>query len=238
MKKASAEAGKRRVLVVEDDPDLQEVLRFNLEAEGYEVTQARSGRGALDQAFRNPPHIVILDLMLPGITGIQVCRKLRSNPATEEVLVLMLTARGSELDRVIGFETGADDYVVKPFSVRELLLRLQALLRRRLEAGPRFLCFGSLEVDVGRHRVKVAGERVELTPLEFRLLVHLLEEAGRVCTRESLLDRVWGYQSDVLSRTVDTHIRRLRDKLGPASELLETVRGFGYRISDELRRGR
>jgi two-component system phosphate regulon response regulator PhoB len=221
-----------RVLVVEDDPDLLELLTYHLQAEGYLVRSATDGLEALEKVAAWGPDLLVLDLMLPRLTGLQVCQRLRSQPATAQALVLMLTARGEEMDRIVGFEMGADDYLVKPFSVRELLLRVQALLRRRRSSGEGVLHVGPIVLDAARHHVEIGGKSVSLTPLEFRLLEHLMRAEGQVLGRESLLDHVWGYSSDVHSRTVDTHIRRLRDKLGEAADLIETVRGFGYRISD------
>ena len=220
-----------RVLVVEDDPDLLELLDYHLRGEGFVVETASDGLEAVDKAARDAFDLVVLDLMLPRLTGLQVAQRLRARPATAQVLILMLTARGEEMDRIVGFEMGADDYLVKPFSVRELLLRVHALLRRRRVPAEGVLQVGALFVDTGRHDVEVGGKSVTLTPLEFRLLVYLMKAAGQVRSRDALLDHVWGYSSDVHSRTVDTHIRRLRDKLGEAADLIETVRGFGYRIA-------
>ena len=220
-----------RVLVVEDDPDLLELLDYHLRGEGFVVETASDGLEAVEKAARDAFDLIVLDLMLPRLTGLQVAQRLRARPATAQVLILMLTARGEEMDRIVGFEMGADDYLVKPFSVRELLLRVHALLRRRRVPAEGVLQVGSLFVDTGRHDVEVSGKSVTLTPLEFRLLVYLMKAAGQVRSRDALLDHVWGYSSDVHSRTVDTHIRRLRDKLGEAADLIETVRGFGYRIA-------
>jgi two-component system, OmpR family, phosphate regulon response regulator PhoB len=221
-----------RVLIVEDDPDLLEVLDYNLRAEAYEVETAADGLEALDKAASSPFDLVVLDLMMPRLTGLQVAQRLRAQPSTSQLLILMLTARGEEMDRIIGFEMGADDYLVKPFSVRELLLRVQALLRRRRVPSEGVLQVGPILVDTARHHVEVHCKPVTLTPLEFRLLTYLMKASGQVRSREALLDHVWGYNSDVHSRTVDTHIRRLRDKLGPAADLIETIRGFGYRLSE------
>jgi two-component system phosphate regulon response regulator PhoB len=221
-----------RVLVVEDDPDLLEVLEYHLRAEGYEVHTATDGVEAIEMAGATGLDLIILDLMLPRLTGLQVAQRLRGQPSTSQVLILMLTARGEEMDRIIGFEMGADDYLVKPFSVRELLLRIQALLRRRRVPSEGVLQAGPIVVDTARHTVEVLGEPVTLTPLEFRLLTYLMKASGQVRSREALLDHVWGYSSDVHSRTVDTHVRRLRDKLGPAADMVETIRGFGYKLAD------
>ena len=224
------------VLVIEDDADLQEVLRYNLKAAGHEVVQAQLAQEGLRLARRRRPDLVLLDLMLPDGPGTDVCRELRATPETRAVPVLMLTARGDEIDRVVGFEVGADDYVTKPFSVRELVLRVAALLKRsssgaRTEPEGGRLELAELLIDLDAHRVWVAGAELELTPLEFRLLVLLATRRDRVQTREALLEEVWGLAADTNTRTIDTHVKRLREKLGVASRYLETVRGVGYRLS-------
>lgn len=225
-----------RILIVEDEADLAETLRYNLEQEGYEAKVAGSAGAALEVLAGAPlPDLVLLDLMLPDLSGLELCRRLRREPRTEQVPVIMLTARGEEVDRVVGFEVGADDYVVKPFSVRELLLRVAAVLRRAqardaAETGATRLAFGRLVLDADAHQVWVDGGEVHLTALEFRLLHTLLGRRGRVQTRERLLEDVWGYAPEVTTRTVDTHVRRLREKLGDAGAYVETVRGVGYRF--------
>jgi two-component system, OmpR family, phosphate regulon response regulator PhoB len=221
------------ILIVEDERDLLESLAYSLQREGYQTRTAGTGREGLESARQDPPpDLVILDLMLPDISGIEVCRRLRADDRTHNLLVLMLTARGEEIDRVVGFEVGADDYVVKPFSVRELALRIRALLRRgRSEEAPSDqVVFGRLAIDVAAHRVFVDGEEVLLTALEFRLLTTFLERKGRAQSREVLLDTVWGIQADVTTRTVDTHVKRLREKIGAAGVYIETLRGVGYRF--------
>ncbi|HEV8321748.1 MAG TPA: response regulator [Myxococcota bacterium] len=224
-----------RVLVIEDEPDLRQVLEYNLRQDGHEVLTAVAGRDGLRLARERAPALVLLDLMLPDVPGTEVCKSLKSDPATRAVPVLMLTAKGEEIDRVVGFQLGADDYVVKPFSVRELLLRVQAILRRSqgaaAEARPA-VDFGQLRIDRDAHRVWVAGAEVELTALEFKLLVGLYERGNRVQTRSTLLDDVWGIEADITTRTVDTHVKRLRDKLGAAGAYIETVRGVGYRFAE------
>jgi two-component system, OmpR family, phosphate regulon response regulator PhoB len=224
-----------RILVIEDEPDLQEVLAYNLRREGLEVLQALTGSAGLTQARVGAPDLVLLDLMLPDIQGTDVCRLLKSDPLTRSIPVLMVTARGEEQDRILGFELGAEDYVVKPFSLRELLLRVQAILRRvAAQAGPtegRAITFGALRIDTEAHRVWVLGEEVQLTSIEFRLLTTLLERKNRVQTRATLLEDVWGLQADTETRTVDTHVKRLREKLGVAESYIETVRGVGYRFT-------
>ena len=224
------------ILIVDDEPDITATLSFNLEREGFRTATAERGYEALEKASAEPrPDLIILDLMLPDISGTDVCRQLRQNAETRRIPILMLTARGDDIDRVVGFEVGADDYVVKPFSVRELVLRIKAILRRSTpgETESSHLRFGILQVDVGGHRVWVDGEEIVLTALEFRLLTTLIKRRGRVQTREALLNHVWEMSGDVTTRTVDTHVRRLRKKLGPASAYVETLRGVGYRFRTE-----
>lgn len=222
------------ILVVEDEADLADALAFALEREGFRGTVARDGRSAIDVISQTPPpDLVLLDLMLPDISGTEVCRQLRANPATRHVPVIMVTARAEEIDRVVGFEVGADDYVVKPYSTRELVLRVRAVLRRRESSAPvdvTALRFGLLTVDIDAHKVWVDDIEVALTALEQRLLRTLLERRGRVQTREMLLSDVWGITADITTRTVDTHVKRLREKLGAAGSYVETVRGAGYRF--------
>ncbi|NVB42332.1 response regulator transcription factor [Pseudenhygromyxa sp. WMMC2535] len=224
------------VLIVEDELDLLDTLEFNLQREGYATRRAASGRAGLEAAALDPaPDLVLLDLMLPDIPGTEVCRQLRASERTRSTPVIMLTARGEEVDRVVGFEVGADDYVTKPFSVRELMLRVRAILRRTggQSEEPTRLEHGNLEVDVAGHRVWVEGEEIRLTALEFRLLATLLSRAGRVQTRDTLLADVWGMHAGLTTRTVDTHVTRLRKKLGDeAGAYIETLRGVGYRFRD------
>jgi two-component system phosphate regulon response regulator PhoB len=223
-----------RILVIEDERDLLKVLEFNLAQAGHEVVVTTHGRTGLALARERQPEVVVLDLMLPDLPGTEVCKALRKDPATAGVLVLMLTAKGEEVDRIVGFEIGADDYVVKPFSVRELLLRIEALLRRGKERvrDDQPVEFGCLRIDRGAHRVWVQGEEIELTALEFKLLSTLLERKNRVQSRGSLLSDVWGIEADITTRTVDTHVKRLREKLGAAGDYVETVRGVGYRFAE------
>lgn len=222
------------VLLVDDERDLLSLLDFNLRAAGFETVLATTGEQALAQLRRRVPDLVVLDLMLPDLPGTEVCRQIKSEPRTKHVPVVMLTAKGEEVDRVVGFEIGADDYVTKPFSVRELVLRLKAVLRRtggggrRAERPPEAV--GPIRVDVDAHRAFVDGAEVILTPLEFRLLTTLMARLGRVQSREQLLEDVWEMSSELETRTVDTHVKRLREKLGSGRELLETVRGVGYRL--------
>lgn len=223
-----------RILVVEDEVDLAELVAFNLRGEGHQVAVVHDGATALAEIQRNPPDLVVLDVMLPDISGIEVCRRLRRKPETIRLPVIMLTARSDEVDRVVGFEVGADDYLAKPFSPRELVLRVEAILRRTVPGadveGPQVITLGDLRIDVPAHRVEVAGEEIALTALEFRLLLDLAMRAGRVQSRDSLLERVWGYAPNVETRTVDTHVKRLREKLGLGAKHIETVRGVGYRV--------
>ena len=222
-----------RILVVEDEADLQHVLDYNLKQAGHSVTLTKSGRDGLKLAREQKPDLVLLDLMLPDLAGTEVCRQLKEDSSTKGMAVVMLTARGEEIDRVVGFELGADDYVVKPFSVRELILRIAAVLRRgrgALEEGQRVVEFGRLRIDREAHKVWVDELEIELTALEFKLLVTLYDRRNRVQTRTSLLDDVWGIQADITTRTVDTHVKRLREKLEAARDYVETVRGVGYRF--------
>ncbi len=223
----------KTLLVVEDENDIRQLLRFNLEREGYAVLEADNGLDGLRTASLELPDLVVLDLMLPGLDGCEVCRRLKTQTATAGTPVLMLTARGEEVDRIEGFTLGADDYVVKPFSVKELVLRIRAILRRsdRTEPGA-VVSRGGLFIDVDAHRVTLDGLELALTATEFRLLEDLMRHAGAVRTREQLLNAVWGYSFDGYARTVDTHVRRLRAKLGDEASVLETVRGVGYRLKD------
>jgi phosphate regulon transcriptional regulator PhoB len=223
----------QRVLIVEDEPDIRDLLVFHLQREGYHVIHARTGAEALRLVRAEPPDLVLLDLMLPEVDGLEVCRRLRQDPATRALPIVMLTARGDEVDRVLGLELGADDYVVKPFSPRELVARVRAVLRRaRPEAGSAPLVVGHLVIDAAAHQVTVGGAAVSLTRKEFDLLRALLEAQGRVLSREYLLDHVWGYTAagEIESRTVDVHVRRLRQKLGAEGQRIGTVTGVGYRF--------
>lgn len=220
-----------RIIVIEDEPDLAALLEYNLRQAGHDVWAAARAKEGLALAREKRPDLVILDLMLPDLPGTEVCKALKSNAKTRDVGVLMLTARGEEIDRVVGFELGADDYVVKPFSVRELLLRISAFLRRRqVQPEASVISFGRLRIDAAAHRVSVDGQVVELTALEFRLLVALFDRRDQVQTRSQLLDHVWSMDAAVTTRTVDTHVKRLREKLGRARDYIETVRGVGYRM--------
>jgi two-component system phosphate regulon response regulator PhoB len=230
---------KGPILVVEDEDDIRNLVVHQLQREGLTTLAAATGLQALEIARRTPPALIILDLMLPGLPGTEVCRRLRAEPETRDVPIIILSARGEEIDRVVGFEVGADDYVTKPFSPRELVLRVRAVLRRGAppvaEApGPAgALEVGVLRVDEAAHRVFVKGEEAALTATEFKLLLTLMRRAGRVQSRAQLLQDVWDLPPDMYTRTVDTHMKRLREKLGAASGHIETVRGVGYRFSRE-----
>ena len=222
----------QKILVVEDEKDLAELITFNLEREGYQTTLAYDGLAGLDAAGRVRPDLIILDLMLPGLLGTEVCKMLKGSGKTAGIPVLMLTAKGEEIDKVVGFEVGAEDYVVKPFSTRELLLRVKALLRRvAMSSTPdAVIKVGPVTIDSERHLVSVNGSEVAFTMTEFKLLLTLVQRLGRLQSREVLLRDVWGYNFVEDTRTVDTHITRLRTKMGEAGEMIKTVRGFGYKM--------
>jgi two-component system, OmpR family, phosphate regulon response regulator PhoB len=226
------------ILIVDDERDLLSLLDFNLRQAGFETLLAASGAEALAQLRRRVPDLVLLDLMLPDVSGTEVCRTVKTDARTRHVPVMMLTAKGEEVDKVVGFELGADDYVTKPFSVRELVLRVKAVLRRAGPSPPDRPPenVGAIRVDVEAHRAYVGESEVILTPLEFRLLVTLMSRVGRVQSREQLLTDVWEMSSEIETRTVDTHVKRLREKLGEARDLLETVRGVGYRLVEPAER--
>jgi len=225
---------KQRILVVDDEPDLLELVRVNLAQAGFEVETASKGREALECVRRSAPDLIVLDLMLPDIQGTDVCRELRTDPEFAGLPIIMLTARADEVDRVVGFELGADDYVTKPFSPRELTLRVRAILRRRSRQidGEEFLEHRGLRLDSERHRCFVENAEVDLTAKEFDLLKRLMRRPGRVLTRDQLLEEVWGHDVTVTTRTIDTHVKRLREKLGNAGAMIETVRGIGYRFCE------
>jgi two-component system phosphate regulon response regulator PhoB len=225
------------VLVIEDEVDLATTLEYNLRAAGFQVRLAHSGRQGLAAATTDPlPEVIILDLMLPDLSGIEICRRLREQDRTRDIPVIMCTAKGEEIDRVVGFEVGADDYVVKPYSVRELILRVRTQLRHRAPRGEgeaAIVRFGRLELDREAHRAWVDKQEIALTALEFRLLHAFLSRRGRVQSRDALLSDVWGIDAEVTTRTVDTHVKRLREKLGEAGAYIETLRGVGYRFRSD-----
>jgi DNA-binding response OmpR family regulator len=222
---------KPRILVVDDEADTFEVLAFKLREAGFDPVQAADGKAALAKARSERPALIVLDLMLPEIDGLDVCRLLRRDPSTASVPIIMLTAKAAETDRIVGLEIGADDYVTKPFSPRELVLRVKKLLSRARGTVdmPLQVRLGDLEIDAARHSVTVGGNAITLTATEFKLLEVLVKRRGRVQSRDRLLADVWGYENPIDTRTIDTHMRRLRERLGPAAHLLETVRGVGYR---------
>ena len=223
-----------RILVVDDEPDLLELVRLNLSQAGFQVDTAASGSAAMKSLQAARPDLMVLDLMLPDLSGADLCRKLRSDPKYAELPIIMLTARADEVDRVVGFELGADDYVTKPFSPRELVLRVRAVLRRRNTSANEssLLVHGALQLDAARHRCFIGNAEVDLTAKEFELLSQLMRRPGRVMTRDGLLDSVWGADITVTTRTIDTHVKRLREKLGETGDLIETVRGIGYRFAE------
>jgi two-component system phosphate regulon response regulator PhoB len=223
-----------KVFIVEDEPDLRDTLKYNLENEGFSVKAFSNGEDFLSSVDKNKPSLVILDLMLPGVSGLDVCRELRSNNNYHGIGIVMLTAKSEEIDRIVGFELGADDYVTKPFSVRELILRVKVILKKRTDDGvnEQLLEFGPILMNLDAHEVSINEKVVNLTALEFKLLKHLLKRKGRVQTRDQLLGDVWGYSSEVTTRTVDTHIKRLREKLGKPGDLIQTIRGVGYRFNN------
>jgi len=226
---------KQKILIVDDEPDVLDLVKTNLTNAGFFVATADDGEEALKKANSLIPDLILLDLMLPQVDGLEVCKILRRSDATRDIPIIMLTARASEIDRVLGLELGADDYVTKPFSPRELVLRVKALLRRGKTAddSSEQIRIGALLIDIPRHSVHVQNRPVELTATEFKLLTLLAQRRGRVLTRELLLRDVWEYDATIDSRTVDTHMRRLREKLGVAARHLDTVRGVGYRFVED-----
>jgi two-component system phosphate regulon response regulator PhoB len=234
------EAVMPHILVVEDEADLRRILEYNLSQAGHTVRAVETAAAAMAAVRAQTPDLVLLDLMLPDSSGLDVCRALKADAHLRDIAILMLTARDTEVDRVVGFELGADDYVTKPFSVRELLLRIQAILRRSRGSvaiptaeGSSVQTFGRLRMDPDAFQIWVDGALVALTPLEMRLLLALFERRGRVQTRSNLLEEVWNANPENNTRTVDTHVRRLREKLGPAGDYIETVRGIGYRFATD-----
>jgi DNA-binding response OmpR family regulator len=228
-------AAKPRILIVEDEPDAVELLEFNLRAAGYDTSAATTGAEAIKKARTVLPDLIVLDLMLPEIDGLEVCKTLRRDQTTSEIPILILTAKAAEIDRVLGLELGADDYVVKPYSPRELVLRVKSLLRRQHkaeESAADLIHIGEMCIDIPRHLVTIGKKQIELTATEFKLLTVLAKRRGRVQSRDHLLRDVWDYDSLIDTRTVDTHMRRLREKLGSAAKYLDTVRGVGYRFRE------
>ena len=224
----------QKIYIVEDEPDIRETLKYNFSNEGFKVFTAPDGEEALSNIKKILPDVLILDLMLPGVSGLDICKFIRADDDIKDMSIIMLTAKGEEIDRVIGFELGADDYVTKPFSVRELILRVKVLLKKQRESlvQNKLVTFGPIRIDLDAHELKINDKEIVLTALEFKLLQHLVKRKGRVQTREQLLGDVWGYSAEVTTRTVDTHIKRLREKLGNTSDYIQTIRGVGYRFSN------
>jgi two-component system phosphate regulon response regulator PhoB len=226
----------KKVLIIEDEKDLAELLAFNLEKEGYTATCIHDGKLGLERAAVDQPDLILLDLMLPGLLGTEVCKALRKDQRTAQIPIIMITAKGDEIDRVVGFEVGADDYIVKPFSMREVALRIKAIMRRFEHETqlptPELLSIGEILIDKQRHTVNSAGIEIDLTSTEFKLLLFLAEKKGCVQSREKLLQNVWSYNNAGDTRTVDTHVTRLRGKLGVPGDIIKTVRGFGYKIEE------
>ncbi|HUL22136.1 MAG TPA: response regulator transcription factor [Thermodesulfobacteriota bacterium] len=225
----------KSILMIEDEKDIVDLVEYHLKQSGFSVTSALDGSTGLERARKKRPDLIILDLMLPEMDGKDICRSLKSNPLTQSIPILMLTAKAEETDRLIGFELGADDYVTKPFSPKELVLRVKAILRRKEvdHEGEKVIQIGDLLIDIDRHHVSIKKNSIDLTSTEFKLLVELATKKGRVQTRERLLDRVWGYTYEGYARTVDTHIRRLREKMGSYGDSIETIRGVGYRFRED-----
>lgn len=226
---------EKRILVVDDEADILNLLKYNLEKAGFTVLLAKDGPEAIESAVRNRPNLILLDIMLPDMEGTEVLKRLKGAEETRAIPVIMLTAKGEEVDKIVGFELGAEDYITKPFSPRELVLRARAVLKRSVDAKgtEELVSFKELSVDFSRHKVTVGGSAVVLSIKEFGLLAELLGSRGRVLSRDTLLDKVWGRDCYVIERTVDTHVRRLRVKLKGAAKYIETVRGVGYRFAEE-----
>ena len=223
-----------KILIIEDEPDIRKNLEYNLSREGYSVLTAASIGEAEQLIYSNNLSLVLLDLMLPDGSGLELCKKMKSDPDVQNLPIIILTAKDDEVDKVVGFEIGADDYVTKPFSVRELILRIKAVLKRgenKKDIVEIDRQFGDLKIDIDSHEVYVDGDLVNLTALEFKLLIQLVDRRGRVQSREQLLADVWGYSAQVTTRTVDTHIKRLREKLGSMGKYVQTIRGVGYKFS-------
>lgn len=228
---------KQQVLIVEDDAHLAQLIQYNLEKSGFKSVLADTGEKALEVLKNHIPDLILLDVMLPKMDGLEVCRALKQEEKLKRIPIVMLTAKGEEVDRIVGLELGADDYVVKPFSPRELMLRIKAILRRGSNSTPEFkkdiLKAGPVEIDLPKHQVHAFKKEIVLTSLEFKLLMTLVHRRGRVQTRDRLLSDVWEIQVEIDTRTIDTHVKRLREKLGKAGDWIETVRGLGYRFKEK-----
>ena len=225
----------KTIYIVEDEPDIRETLAYNLSQEGFKVSEFSDAESCLDKIQKKKPDLLILDLMLPGMSGLDLCKEIRADKSLQNLAIIMLTAKGEEVDRIIGFELGADDYVTKPFSVRELILRVKVILKKQIDAveNNELVEFGPIKLNLDAHEVLINDDEIILTALEFKLLKHLIQRRGRVQTRDQLLGDVWGYSSEITTRTVDTHIKRLREKLGTVGDYIQTVRGVGYRLNNQ-----
>ena len=225
----------KTIHIVEDEPDIRETLAYNLSQEGFKVSEFSDAESCLDKIQKKKPDLLILDLMLPGMSGLDLCKQIRADKSLQNLAIIMLTAKGEEVDRIIGFELGADDYVTKPFSVRELILRVKVILKKQIDAveNNELVEFGPIKLNLDAHEVLINDDEIILTALEFKLLKHLIQRRGRVQTRDQLLGDVWGYSSEITTRTVDTHIKRLREKLGTVGDYIQTVRGVGYRLNNQ-----
>ena len=225
----------KTIHIVEDEPDIRETLAYNLSQEGFKVSEFSDAESCLDKIQKRKPDLLILDLMLPGMSGLDLCKQIRTDKSLQNLAIIMLTAKGEEVDRIIGFELGADDYVTKPFSVRELILRVKVILKKQNDAveNNELVEFGPIKLNLDAHEVLINDDEIILTALEFKLLKHLIQRRGRVQTRDQLLGDVWGYSSEITTRTVDTHIKRLREKLGTVGDYIQTVRGVGYRLNNQ-----
>jgi len=223
----------KTIYIVEDEPDIRETLAYNLSQEGFKVSEFSDAESCLNKIQKKKPDLLILDLMLPGMSGLDLCKKIRTDESLQNLAIIMLTAKGEEVDRIIGFELGADDYVTKPFSVRELILRVKVILKKQIDAveNNELVEFGPIKLNLDAHEVLINDDEIILTALEFKLLKHLIQRRGRVQTRDQLLGDVWGYSSEITTRTVDTHIKRLREKLGSMGKYVQTIRGVGYKFS-------
>tara|TARA_B100000287_G_scaffold186000_1_gene175873 strand:- start:5060 stop:5758 length:699 start_codon:yes stop_codon:yes gene_type:complete len=225
----------KTIFIVEDEPDIRETLAYNLSQEGFKAEEFSDAESCLEKINKKAPDLLILDLMLPGMSGLDLCKEIRANKSLSNLAIIMLTAKGEEIDRIIGFELGADDYVTKPFSVRELILRVKVILKKQTESLENIeeVEFGAIKINLDAHEVSINDDEINLTALEFKLLKHLVQRRGRVQTRDQLLGDVWGYSSEVTTRTVDTHIKRLREKLGSVGDYIQTIRGVGYRLNNQ-----
>ena len=225
----------KTIYIVEDEPDIRETLAYNLSQEGFKVSEFSDAESCLNKIQKKKPDLLLLDLMLPGMSGLDLCKEIRTDINLKNLAIIMLTAKGEEVDRIVGFELGADDYVTKPFSVRELILRVKVILKKQTESveSDESIEFGPIKLNLDAHEVLINNDEIVLTALEFKLLKHLIKRRGRVQTRDQLLGDVWGYSSEVTTRTVDTHIKRLREKLGTVGDYIQTVRGIGYRLNNQ-----